>query len=138
MDNIWMKYLKPQKSLKSWVMFFFRDLHIQLNVILLMKATWMLGVNHLGELIQQCKNEIWWKQNETEICRSKSFVYLQFVPPAEDTSSMSKRASHNRLRDLYNSSPSKKNVCLSQAKYNPHNWSLEAVEDDFELPKSFI
>lgn len=54
-----MKYLKPQKSLKSWVMFFFfRDLHIQLNVILLMKATWMLGVNHLGELIQQCNNEI--------------------------------------------------------------------------------
>lgn len=31
-----------------------------------MKATWMLGVNHLGELIQQCNNEIWWKQNETQ------------------------------------------------------------------------
>ena len=73
----------------------------------------------------------------TEISRSKSFVDLQFVPRAEDTSSMSKRASHNRLRDLYNSSPSKKNVCLSQAKYNPHNWSLEAVEDVFWVTKKF-
>ena len=103
-----------------------------------MKATWMLGVNHLGELIQQCNNEIWWNQNETQkyLDPNPLLIYnlyhLQKIPvqcpkgPATIVSVISIIRPHQ-----------KKTFAFHRPKYNPHNWSLEAVEVFFWVTKKF-